>query len=357
MKSPFFQLLKVFIKEFFRDPGAWFWAILFPVLMAGGLGLAFTEKGERVQTVGVVSPDNGNAITLMLGRQDDGAWQKRIGNEKLGYTTYKLIPVSWEEAITQLKKGKVNLIIRHENDSIIYYFDPLNPEAQLTYIQLSGVLEGKSIAYNESNIHPLTQQGTRYIDFLVPGLIAMGVMMSSLWGTSYGLIDKRSKKLLRRMVATPMRKFTFMTALLTSRFFLTTIESVILLLFAFVAFDIVIQGSIVGLILIFIAGNIIFNGIAVLLGSRTGNTQVGNGIINAVVLPMMVLSGIFFSYHNFPAWAVSIIKLFPLTLLADTIRSIFNEGMTLTEVMLPFTILCSVGIFCIIIGVRIFKWY
>jgi ABC-2 type transport system permease protein len=356
MNTPFLQLLITNLKEFFREPGAWFWALLFPILMSGGLGLAFTEKGELIQSVAIVMDSNEKEIQTKL--EPDGAgWKKKIGNKTLGYTTYKFLPATWNEAIVLLKKGKVDLIVRKTADSTNYHFDPLNPEAQLAYIQLSGILEGKSVEYNEASIRPLTQKGTRYIDFLIPGLMTMGIMMSCLWGTSYGLIDKRSKKLLRRMVATPMKKSTFLLSIISARLLLTTIECTILLLFAFLAFDIQIQGTIIGLVLMFISGNIIFNGIGIILGSRTGNVMVGNGIINAVVLPMMILSGIFFSYQNFPDWAVKIIKLFPLTLLADTCRSIFNEGIGLSEVLLPFSILSGVGLLFMAIGLKIFRWY
>jgi ABC-type multidrug transport system permease subunit len=210
---------------------------------------------------------------------------------------------------------------------------------------------------NNSEIKPLTLTGTRYIDFLVPGLITMGVMMSTMWGISYGIIEKRSKKLLRRLVATPMKKSHFLIALITVRVTMNFVEALVLILFALIAFSITIQGSISALILLFIAGNIAFAGIAVFVSSHTSNTEVGNGLINAVVMPMMILSGIFFSYQNFPDWGVKIIRTLPLTMMTDGVRSIFNEGAGYNDVAIPILVLSVIGILFFTAGLKIFKWH
>jgi ABC-type multidrug transport system permease subunit len=235
----------------------------------------------------------------------------------------------------------------------------MNPDAQLTYLKLSSIVGNGEIqaVTGNSEIKPLTVTGTRYIDFLVPGLIAMGVMMSSMWGISYGIIEKRSKKLLRRLVATPMKKSHFLIALITVRITMNFIESFVLFLFALLAFKMTIQGNISALILMFLAGNIAFAGIAVLVSSHTSNTEVGNGLINFVVFPMMVLSGIFFSYQNFPDWSLPVIKNLPLTILTDGIRSIFNEGAGYHEVTLPILILTATGALFFAVGLKIFKWH
>jgi ABC-type multidrug transport system permease subunit len=178
-----------------------------------------------------------------------------------------------------------------------------------------------------------------------------------MWGISYGIIEKRSKKLLRRLVATPMKKSHFLIALITVRVTMNFIEALALIFFALLAFNLTIQGSISALILLFIAGNIAFAGIAVFVSSHTSNTEVGNGLINAVVMPMMVLSGIFFSYQNFPDWSINVIKMLPLTMLTDGIRSIFNEGAGYNEIALPFLVLSATGILFFGAGLKIFKWH
>jgi ABC-type multidrug transport system permease subunit len=107
----------------------------------------------------------------------------------------------------------------------------------------------------------------------------------------------------------------------------------------------------------FLAGNIAFAGLAILISSHTSNTEVGNGLINFVVMPMMILSGIFFSYQNFPEWSLPVIRKLPLTILTDGARSIFNEGAGYREVALPILILTAIGILFFTIGLKIFKWH
>jgi ABC-type multidrug transport system permease subunit len=207
------------------------------------------------------------------------------------------------------------------------------------------------------DVKPLTVSGSRYIDFFIPGLIAMGIMMSGMWGLSYRIIEMRSQKLLRRMVATPMKKSHLLVAMIVVRTLMNFFEALLLFLFSFLVFDIRIQGNLLALLLIVLSGNIAFAGIAILISSRTARTETGNGLINVVVMPMMVLSGIFFSYHNFPDWAIPIIRKFPLTMLADGIRSVFIEGAGFREVALPFFLLMSIGTLFFSIGLKMFKWH
>jgi ABC-type multidrug transport system permease subunit len=206
-------------------------------------------------------------------------------------------------------------------------------------------------------IQPLSVSGTRYIDFLVPGLIAMGVMMSCMWGVSYAIIERRSKKLLRRMVATPMKRSNFLTALIAVRILMNFVEAGLLFLFAWLAFNITIQGNVAALFALFIAGNFAFAGIAIFISSHTAKTEIGNGLINAISMPMMVLSGVFFSYHNFPEWSIPVIQKFPLTMMADGIRSVMIEGAGFAEVALPIIILSATGLVFFTAGMKIFRWH
>jgi ABC-type multidrug transport system permease subunit len=183
------------------------------------------------------------------------------------------------------------------------------------------------------------------------------MMSSIMWGVSYSIIERRSQKLLRRMVATPMKKRNFFIALMTVRTVMNIIEALILFVVASIIFGIEIQGNVGALIVIFLAGNLAFSGIAILISSRTSRTEVGTGLINAVQMPMMILSGIFFSYRNFPEWSLGFIKLLPLTAVTDGIRGIFNEGAGWMEILVPASALSALGILCFIIGMKRFKWY
>ena len=369
------QLTIALFREIIREPGVLFWGILFPILMSLGLGLAFTKKTDVIRKVAIITkdersenPSDNSVLASFLqgsceknssGNKDSWLWRYTIKDKKLGNSIFLIYELEWEKAMTLLKRGTINVLLVGSNNTVEYHFDPMNPDAQLTYLKLSKVVgngEKQSVQSN-TEIKPLTVSGTRYIDFLVPGLMTMGIMMSCMWGISYGIIEKRSKKLLRRLVATPMRKSHFLIALITVRITMNFIESAALFIFALLAFKMTIQGNISALILIFLAGNIAFAGLAILISSHTSNTEVGNGLINFVVMPMMILSGIFFSYQNFPEWSLPVIKKLPLTILTDGVRSIFNEGAGYREAALPILILSAIGVLFFTIGLKIFKWH
>jgi ABC-2 type transport system permease protein len=362
--------------ELLREPGVLFWGIVFPILMSLGLGVAFTKKADTVRVVAVIVPGSANLqmsdsvseLTSFLQLNHaivvpskDGliSYQLTIPDSKLGNTTFIFKKMDWKLATVLLKRGNLNLILEEKNGKTEFHFDPLNPDAQLCYLRLSSMFNNPTILERESDesIKPLTVSGTRYIDFLVPGLIAMGVMMSIMWGVSYEIIDSRSKKLLRRMVATPMKKSHFLVALIAVRITMNFVESGLLFLVAKLVFGITIQGSIPALLTVFIAGNIVFAGIAILMSSHTSKTEIGNGLINLVSMPMMVLSGVFFSYHNFPEWSIPFIQKFPLTMLADSIRSVIIEGAGFAEIGMPSLIMSITGIIFFVVGLKIFKWH
>jgi ABC-2 type transport system permease protein len=369
------QLTVALFREIIREPGVLFWGILFPILMSLGLGLAFTKKADVVRKVAVINNSEMQSIVNqdkplddflknsceqnLSGEKERWQWKYVIKDDKLGNSIFLFYKMNWKEAVQLLKRGTINVILLDLDGSIEYHFDPMNPDAQLTYLKLENIIGKGEILPVSSNpeIKPLTVSGTRYIDFLVPGLITMGVMMSCMWGISYGIIEKRSKKLLRRLVATPMKKSHFLMALITVRIAMNFIESTVLFLFSLIAFKMTIQGDISALIIMFLSGNIAFAGIAVFVSSHTSNTEVGNGLINFVVFPMMILSGIFFSYQNFPDWSLPVIRNLPLTMLTDGIRSIFNEGAGYHEVALPILILLTIGVLFFSAGLKIFKWH
>ncbi len=367
------QLTLAHFHEIIREPGVLFWGIIFPILMSLGLGLAFTKKGDVIRKVAVVSTSgisDGDSSQIRnflnykceynkAGDNDDFKWKYEIKDEALGNSVFLFYELYWDKAMVLLKRGTINLVLMENEGQTQYHFDPMNSDAELTYLKLSAIIGSGEVlpAGKSDEIRPLTVKGTRYIDFLVPGLITMGVMMSTMWGISYGIIEKRSKKLLRRFVATPMKKSHFLIALITVRIIMNCIEALVLLLFALIAFKMTIQGSISALVVLFLAGNVAFAGIAVLFSSHTSNTEVGNGIINVVVMPMMVLSGIFFSYHNFPEWSLPVIQKLPLTILTDGIRSVFNEGAGFPEVAIPIMVLTATGIVFFATGLKIFKWH
>ncbi len=365
MIRQFTQLLSIQFKQFFRRPAALFWSFVFPVLMSLALGMAFSDKPVITQHAAVVLPvSSGTSLikTFLETRCEKNnsvkeKYQLTVDNSQLGKTITLFICTTWEKSEIMMKRGQISIILTETGGRVNYHFDPVNSGSRLAYIAISAMMEGKNLVLDSSVIRPLESKGTRYIDFLIPGLLAMGIMSSSLWGISYDLIEKRSKKLLRRLVATPMKKSLFMITMFLSRFVLALLETIVLLVFANLVFGVSIQGSPVAFAFILVSGSFFFMGLSILLASRTDNTQVGNGLISAFTMPMMLLSGIFFSYSHFPDFIIPVIRYLPLTLFADSLRSIVNEGSRIADVMLPLIIMSFTGLAAFFAGLKIYKWY
>ena len=346
------NLVIVQFKEFFREPAILFWALVFPLAIAGVLGIAFTKQAEPIRKIAIIKSENTeNSKNLeRLKSQDDSLNQDEPQQFSFFYSAY-------DSAEIKLKRGEISLFIEvAANDSLVFNFDPQNAEGRLTYLMLENKFY-KDEGADPLKIEPITAKGNRYIDFLIPGLIALGIMNSCIWGIGWNLIEARIKKLMLRMVATPMKKSYFLLGHIISRAVLSSVEAGLLFLFAYLVFGVTMQGSFLAFAIIFFTGIMAFAGISVIASSRATSTQEGNGIINAIVLPMTILSGVFFSYRSFPDWAVAIIEKLPLTMLSDGLREIFNEGATLQDVGGQILGLAITGIFFFVIGLKIYKWY
>ena len=347
------QLIGVNFKNFFREPGALFWSFAFPIAMAWVLGIAFSSTPEKKYTVFILGDSTIKKIYPFETKEN---FIREIGTGTGISTKVSFIKTSKEAIDKALKKGSCILFINLQNEKPVFNYDPGNAEAATLYLLIERDIinqTGKKSFVTTA----ITTKGIRYIDFLIPGLLAMGIMNSCVWGISWYLIELRIKKLLRRMVATPMKKSIFILSHFSTRFILTLFESLVLVAFAWIFFDLEISGDVIALIPLYLSGILVFGGIGLILASRTQSTHVGNGLINAVVLPMTIVSGVFFSYQGFPNWAIPIIKLLPLTILTDSVRAVFNEGAGLKEVFVPCSILTLIGATFYLIGLKLFKWY
>ena len=346
MNNPLFNLILAQFREFLREPSVLFWGLAFPILLAGVLGLAFlNQPGNETNIVAVVNYHENDILSEnQLSQMEDT-------------TQFDFQYLEREEAMQKIRTGELNLIVEFINQKLRFLYDPTNSEAKTTYLSLQNLIFSRNEQIESYDTAFITTQGNRYIDFLIPGLIAMGIMNSCLWGIGWNLIDLRIKKLLRRMIATPMRKSTFLFAQIISRAGLVLIEAVAIFLFANVFFNVTISGGLLAFIIVFLSGTFAFSGLAILVSSRARHSQVGNGIINAVTLPLIILSGIFFSIENFPEWAISIIRYLPLTLLADALRAVFNQEATIISVISESLFLILFGFIFLLAGIRIYKWY
>lgn len=343
----FIQLLLIHIREFYREPAVLFWSLAFPAALAIGLGIAFQNPTESTIKVGVVTEGLSVEIDSFKAQFD-----------KPDLQNFKVELLDKESADLALKRGEVRLIVVLNGPQIIFQYDPSSPDAVREQALVRSVLLRSALG---NKILPIEDQklqlpGTRYIDYLVPGLLALGVLNACVWGIGWSLISMRMKMLLRRMSASPMNQTLFFTSFGVARIVLVFVEAGFLILVANLFFDLKPVGSYFSIAIMILSGVICFGGLAVLIASRTANTQVGNGLINAAVFPMMLFSGIFFSYHGFPEWLHPLIKILPLTILADSIRSIYLEGEGILSSLISMILLVISGALFFYFGRRLFRW-
>ncbi|TGK27938.1 ABC transporter permease [Leptospira gomenensis] len=351
-----YHLVTIQLKEFYREPGILFWAFVFPIAMAGVLGLAFKNRGSEEVRIAILDSSYKLEELKKEFENETAREQTAASVRKDPLPSLRIFVLSKSEAVRELKRGKLNLIVeRTEQGKILFSFDPENPNGQRDYLLMIAKIRSSKID-SQYEVRNLDSKGTRYIDYLVPGMLAMGVMNSCLWGVGWNLIEMRLKKLLRRMSATPMNKFYFLLSFFFTRLVVTIVECAILLCFTLFTFENSFEGSIWAALLIFLAGNFAFSCIGMFVGSRAASSQVGNGLVNAVTFPMMVLSGIFFSYQNFPEFVLPIIRNLPLTLMADSLRAVFIEGAGLVSSLSAIVLLLVYGTVFLFAGSRIFRW-
>ncbi len=333
-----YNIFIISIKEFFREPEILFWAFLFPVLLALILGLAFDYKKEFQYPVAVIASDNVNFENLEILKQ----------NKNL-----KIYLLDKKELETYLRKGKVFLYLEIINNKIYIYYDKDNDNAKLAYLEILKTLTEKNQFIVNDEIH---LPGSKYLDYLIPGLIAMNIMNSAIWGIGWTFIYMRIKKLLKLFSVSPVNKNYFFLGYILARLLLSILETLFLVFIISIFFPITFIGNLWDFFIVYIIGYLSFSGIAILAGSRASNSVVGNGIINFITLPMMILSGIFFSYETFPSYIVNIITYLPLTLLADMFRSIFLEGSTILDIKNSLFILFLQGYTFYFLGKKYFLW-
>ena len=333
------RLSYMHLLQFVRNPAVVFWAIFFPLILVVILGTAF---GRLPRT---------EVLTLPVVTSGESVSERLVAlNPALN-----LVAVEEHEAMRLVRLGKASLYMLTDPDRIVA--DMTNREAQVLALQLQLGLLQQATGSSPVPIHSLTVRGSRYVDFLVPGLLALGILNSSLWGIGWVLIEYRMKRLLRRLSATPMRRLDFVLSFVLARMLLTALETALLLGFAALAFGTQVQGSWLALVVLFALTNFAFGGMAIICGSRTDNTQIGNGLVNAITLPSMLFSGVFFSYQNFPDWAVPWLQWLPLSVAVDGFRSVLNEAAGLVDLMGSLTYLIVLGAVGYAIGLRLFRWH
>lgn len=342
---PIVELMLARLREFYREPEALFWVYGFPILLVVGLGIAFRNQPVERITVDVEQGPQAEATFEILSKQEK--FRPRI--------------VTPTEARLRLRTGRTELLVSATDGSAPHYaytYDPTRPESELARNTVDDALQRaagrKDVA--EVSVDEFDEPGGRYIDFLVPGLLGMSLMGGGLWGLGFVTVDMRIRKLLKRFVATPMRKSDFLAGLMLSRLMFLVPEVIVLLVFARIAFGVVIYGSILAVILLILLGAVTFAGLGLLVASRAKTLEAVSGLMNLVMLPMWLLSGIFFSHDRFPESVQPAIKLLPLTALNDALRALMLDGDTLASQAGPLLVLATWGSVSFLLAVRVFRW-
>jgi ABC-2 type transport system permease protein len=343
-RSSLVQLTLVRFREFIREPEAVFWTFIFPILLAAGLGIAFRQRGPDKLPVGVANTANSATVVQSLTR--DSTLVVESFSDSLG-----------EKA---LRTGRIALLVVPSSrpDSVGYIYDKSRGDAANARVLVDRAIQrgAGQVSVVRSTDTFVTEPGSRYIDFLIPGLLGMNLMGSSIWGLGFTIVTARSKKLLKRLMATPMSRSQYLASFLLSRLLFLILEIVTLLGFGHFAFGVPLRGSLATLLLICLLAALSFGGLGLLSASRARTTEAVSGIMNFIMLPMWIFSGVFFSSANFPRAVQPFIKMLPLTAVNDALRLNMLEGATLPAVSPQLAVIIVWGIVTFFAALKLFRW-
>jgi ABC-type multidrug transport system permease subunit len=338
------QLSSVRFKEYLREPEAVFWTFAFPIILAIGLGIAFRNRPPEVVHIAVIGPSTAAARVAAAARGDSAL-------------AVELLPA--DSATVALRIGRVALVVVPRADGTVeYQFDETRPDARNARLLVDNAIQrgygrANTVGVRETHVR---ERGSRYIDFVIPGLLGMNVMGSSIWGLGFTIVDARRKKLLKRLVATPMSRVEYLLAYLISRLVLLVAEVIVLLGFAAVFFGVPVRGSLIQLSLIILASVFAFGGLGLLIASRAQTIEGASGLMNVTMMPMWVLSGVFFSSENFPKAFQPLIQALPLTATNNALRASMLRGEGWTSVGPEILLLVGWAIATLWLALKLFRW-
>jgi ABC-type multidrug transport system permease subunit len=341
---PLVQLTLMRAREFLREPEAVFWTFVFPVLMTVGLGIAFRSKPESAAKIAVLATAPGAEQTVA----------RLTGNPLLDVQR-----LDDSAAARALRTGKVALlIVPHADSAVEYRFDDTRPEGIAARRLADDVLQHNAGRHDPIAVHEtrLRETGSRYIDFVVPGLLGMNLLGSGVWGTGFAIVDARRKRLLKRLVATPMPKPAYLASYILSRIGLLVVEAGVLLLFATLVFKVPVRGGFGTLALTCLLSSLMFCGLGLFIASRARTIEAASGLMNLTMVPMWVFSGVFFSSSRFPAVAQPFVQALPLTAVNNALRATMLEGASLGQIAPELAIVAAWLLLCFALAVKIFRW-
>jgi ABC-type multidrug transport system permease subunit len=337
--QPLVQLTLFRFREFTREKEALFWAFVFPILMAVGLGIAFRNRPADVLNIGAVTSQLVQALRA----------------EKLLHVQ----EYSPDAGAAALRNGKVALLAAPgEGGRVVYSYDETNPEGRTARMLADGAIQRASgrkdpVGTTESLIR---EPGSRYIDFLLPGLLGLNLMGNSVWGIGFGIVDARRKKLMKRLVATPMPRHYYLLSFMFSRLVLLAVEVVLIVGFGALVFGTPVRGSVLTLAVLCLLASMSFAALGLLIASRVRTIEAASGIMNLVLMPMWILSGVFFSSQRFPDAVQPVIKALPLTAAIDAFRANMLQGVNFAGTLPEIGILGGWLVACFVSALALFRW-
>jgi ABC-type multidrug transport system permease subunit len=340
----FFAIFLARNREGYREPEVLFWAFVFPVLLSAALALAFRDR----------PPEPSRALVL------EGPGAESLVAALREAPLVRAEAAGAEEAAQALRMGRADVVVSAPAGAspVEYRLDPTRPEAGVARARVDDALQraaGRRDALTSREV-ALREPGGRYVDFLVPGLIGMNLMSAGMWGVGFALVDMRIKKLLKRLLATPLRPADFMLALMTTRLVSTFLEVGVLLGFARLVLGVPVRGSVAAVLAVAVLGSMTFAGLGLAVGCRARRIETVSGLMNLVTMPMFVASGVFFSVERFPAAVQGPLRLLPLTALNDALRAVTLEGADLLSQWPRVLVLAAWGFLSFALGLRFFRW-
>jgi ABC-2 type transport system permease protein len=341
-RSALAALTRARVLEFLREPEAVFWVFAFPILMAVILGFAFRDRPPQPLPVGVVEGPASPGLAKALSSAG---------------TLRPLACPSVAAGLEELRIGKIALLVE-QTDSLVYHFDPTRPDARLARLEADDAIQrarGRKdpSPAREAAVH---EKGSRYIDFLLPGILGLNLMGTGIWGIGFAIVNARLKKTLKLMVATPMRRSDYLLSHILSRFVFLILEVAVILAFGLAVFQVPVRGSAALLAAVAVIGALAFAGLGLLTAARARTLEAANGLMNLVMVPMWLLSGVFFSAERFPAAVQPLIQALPLTAVNNALRAIMLEGRGLGAIAGELLIVAAWGAASFAAALKIFRW-
>jgi ABC transporter DrrB family efflux protein len=338
------QLTLVRYREFLREPEAIFWVFAFPVLLAAGLAVAFRNRPQETLKVGVLDVAPG-ALAVRIALEKESALRPELISDTAG--------------MRRLATGDIAIfVVPHSATEITYRFDDTRPDSRTARLLVDGAIQraaGRNdpVSESDSTVH---ERGARYIDFVLPGLLGMNLMGSGIWGVGFAIVDARKKKLLKRLIATPMSRAEYLASFILSRLTMLVLELIALLGFGLLAFGVPMRGSWVQLLTICLVGSLSFSAIGLLVSSRVRTIEGISGLSNLVMLPMWVFSGVFFAWTRYPVAVQPFIRALPLTATIDALRGTMLQGVTWPDVIPQLAILGGWLVISFVLALKLFRW-